>query len=60
MSNLSTHCPICDAQVSLKNDLEETEIVSCLDCQSRLVVEKIENNQIVLGKAPEVEEDWGE
>jgi len=53
-------CPVCDALVKIENDVEESEILNCPDCLSRLVVEKIENSQITLTQAPEIEEDWGE
>lgn len=60
MTKLTGVCPICDAQISLSGGLEESEIINCSDCRSRLVVEKIEKNTVTLAKAPEVEEDWGE
>lgn len=60
MSKLKSPCPTCDAEVSLETGVEESEIISCLDCQSRLVVEKIEKTGVILNTAPEVEEDWGE
>ncbi len=53
-------CPICDAQVSLDQEAEESEIITCSDCHSRLVVEKVGGSKVILNKAPEVEEDWGE
>lgn len=60
MTKLTAVCPVCDAQVILAEGLEESEIINCSDCRSRLVVEKIEKNAVSLAKAPEVEEDWGE
>lgn len=53
-------CPICDAGVTLLGDTEESEIISCSDCKSRLVVQKISKGKATLGKAPVIEEDWGE
>lgn len=53
-------CPICDAQVTLPSDTEESEVITCGDCKSRLVVEKISQRAATLIQAPEVEEDWGE
>lgn len=60
MINLFSLCPVCNTKVSLQPDIEETEIINCLECQSRLVVEKNDQQQIVLNQAPEIEEDWGE
>ncbi len=57
---LKTNCPICDAQVTLPKNTEESEIVSCPECHTRLVVTKIEKNSATLEEAPKVEEDWGE
>lgn len=53
-------CPVCDAKITLSSNVEESEIVTCPDCQSRLVVEKNDKNDFILNQAPEVEEDWGE
>ena len=57
---LKTICPICDAQVTLPKNTEESEIVSCPECHTRLVVAKIEKNSATLEEAPKVEEHWGE
>lgn len=53
-------CSVCDASVTLPKNTEESEIVSCTDCKSRLVVQKINNGKVTLEKAPVVEEDWGQ
>lgn len=53
-------CPICDAEITLPADTVESEVVSCTDCKSRLVVESVEKQKASLTKAPDVEEDWGE
>ena len=60
MIKQSVPCPICGALIKIKNDIEESGIISCPDCLSRLVVEKIEDNKVTLTQAPEIEEDWGE
>lgn len=60
MSNLQTNCPICDAQVNLPDNTEESEIITCSECSNRVVVENINNKNITLAEAPEIEEDWGE
>lgn len=57
---IKTNCPICDAQVTLPKNTEESEIISCSDCHTKLVVAKIENKVATLQEAPKVEEDWGE
>ena len=58
--NLSGSCPICDALITLDEEVEETEILSCQDCQSVLVVDEVQNTRIILNQAPQIEEDWGE
>lgn len=60
MSTSSGPCPVCDVSVTLPEKTEESEIISCNDCKSRLVVEKVENNNVMLAQAPAIEEDWGE
>ena len=57
---IKTTCPICDAEVTLPVNTEESEIISCAECHSKLVVAKIENQTATLQEAPKVEEDWGE
>ncbi len=52
-------CPICDASLTLTN-LEVSEIISCGECRSRLVVQVIQASGVQLAEAPAVEEDWGE
>ncbi|KKQ02208.1 MAG: hypothetical protein US11_C0001G0167 [Candidatus Roizmanbacteria bacterium GW2011_GWA2_36_23] len=57
---LKNSCPTCDAEVSVEPDSEQSEIINCPDCKSRLVIENINNQEVKLGLAPAVEEDWGE
>lgn len=57
---MNSVCPICDVGITLNQDVEESEIIACSDCQSRLVVASVKKERVVLDKAPEVEEDWGE
>ena len=57
---MKTTCPICDAEVTLPANTEESEIISCPDCKSRLVAGKITDGKVILTQAPAVEEDWGE
>lgn len=61
MADLNGLCPICDASVLLNSDLEVSEVVTCSDCNSQLVVdEKKAGGSVILKEAPQVEEDWGE
>ncbi len=60
MSSIQANCPICDAQINLADDVEETEIITCSDCGHRVVVEEVNDGNVTLGEAPEIEEDWGE
>ena len=60
MNSIKGTCPICDAEITLNSDTHVSEVVSCSDCKSRLVVEALDNQKATLIKAPDVEEDWGE
>lgn len=61
MTNSKSPCPICDANISLKSDVEESEVIGCPDCKTQLVVDKIlASSAANLKIAPAVEEDWGE
>ncbi len=57
---LNGTCPICEANLRVNEDVEISEILSCPDCNTLLVVEAKEDHTITLKKAPEIEEDWGE
>ena len=60
MTKLKTNCPICDGEISLPKDTEESEIIICDECKNRVVVSSIEGSKVILEEAPEIEEDWGE
>ncbi len=60
MKKLTGQCPICNFRIVSDTSTEEPEIISCGDCQSRLVVETIKGSVLALQEAPKVEEDWGE
>ena len=60
MTKLKANCPICDAEISLADDTEESEIVNCPECENRVVVTSVTGKKIILEEAPEIEEDWGE
>lgn len=53
-------CPICDGDVEIPEDVVETEILTCSDCSNRVVVSSVDDGQVTLEEAPEIEEDWGE
>lgn len=57
---LEGNCPVCDAWIRTAEPVEESEILTCTDCYSMLVVDGIENRRIILAEAPQMEEDWGE
>jgi len=53
-------CPVCAAGITPPGGVEETEILTCPDCQSPLVVDGFEGTRLRLSEAPLIEEDWGE
>jgi hypothetical protein len=53
-------CPVCAAVFTPRGPVEDTEILPCPECQTMLVVERREGSWILLGEAPQIEEDWGE
>ena len=57
---MTAQCPICDALVALQSNVEVSEVVNCIDCGSRVVVESIASSRVMLAQAPNIEEDWGE
>ena len=58
--NLGGSCPVCEEVTFLPEGVEESEILTCHDCQSQLVVVSIDNLAVTLEEAPVMEEDWGE
>ena len=60
MSTQILSCPVCDTPISLPQNSEESEVFSCSDCQSQLVIDSIINGVVSLSQAPQVEEDWGQ
>lgn len=57
---MKTTCPICDAKLTLQKSTEESEIISCSECHTRLVVAQMKGAFATLEEAPKVEEDWGQ
>ncbi len=57
---ITSNCPICDFKLTIPKNTEVSEIITCSDCHSRLVVAKLNATAVTLEQAPAVEEDWGE
>jgi len=51
-------CPICEADVELKEGTVKNELLGCSECGTELEVIGI--NPFELSEAPQEEEDWGE
>ncbi|MFA4830908.1 MAG: lysine biosynthesis protein LysW [Patescibacteria group bacterium] len=58
MSQNTGNCPECDATITLAENTEANEIITCDDCGAELEVRGI--NPVALEIAPQEEEDWGE
>lgn len=58
--SLSALCPVCEAAVICDDDVMESEVLTCRDCLSAIVIETGSASGLVLAPAPPVEEDWGE
>lgn len=56
----SGECPVCAGAVTLQADTQATEVVTCGECKTKLVVDSITGQNATLSQAPAVEEDWGE
>ncbi len=55
-------CPLCEAQIKLKNDVAAAELISCPECRGKIEVFKVDDQKknAVLKEAPKIEEDWGQ
>ena len=51
-------CPVCAAEVEVPQDPVEGELFDCEECGSELEIMSLD--PVVLGEAPEAEEDWGQ
>lgn len=56
--NKMPECPECAVDITLDDDVVESEILQCEDCGAELEVESLDPVKLVV--APEEEEDWGE
>ena len=54
----TTHCPECDAEITLEATTETGEILVCPDCGVDLEVIAVNPAKVEL--APMEQEDWGE
>ena len=52
------NCVECEGDITLEDDVVESEVFQCPDCGAELEVLGLKPLAIAL--APEVEEDWGE
>ncbi|HPW16826.1 MAG TPA: hypothetical protein PLP83_00435 [Candidatus Aminicenantes bacterium] len=59
-TTVSGECPVCAARLFRPSSVEETEMLTCDECRSALVVDRRVDGLMVLGEAPRIEEDWGE
>ncbi len=53
-------CPDCDTNISLSDNIEKGEILSCQCCGLELEVVKIKNGCVDLQELTIEGEDWGE
>ncbi|MCI0447465.1 hypothetical protein L0244_12535 [bacterium] len=59
MENVVAACPVCDAEIPLTAAAtEESDILYCWDCSSRLIATVVEQNNITLNQAPGIEEEF--
>ena len=54
----TTKCPKCDGDLTLADNTEVGEIITCDECSAELEVTNLD--PVTLVDAPEVQEDWGE
>ena len=53
-----SQCPVCDADVTLGDDLVVGELLECDECGSELEI--VSTYPLKIQEAPEAEEDWGQ
>lgn len=59
MENVVAVCPVCDAEIPLTAEAtEQSDILYCWDCSSRLIASVVEQNNITLNQAPGIEEEF--
>ncbi len=60
MNSLNGVCPVCHAEIPIEGYTEDSEILYCWDCSSRLVTHLMENQPMSLHQAPPPEDDWAQ
>lgn len=60
MIKQNAFCTTCDAVLNIPKDVEISEIITCSECHTRLVVQEIKEDKVIIDEAPQIEEDWGE
>lgn len=55
---MNAECPVCGAQVELKEGTVVGELIECPDCGTELEVVSLDPPTVK--EAPQEEEDWGE
>jgi hypothetical protein len=60
MQGLNAVCPVCEADIPIEGYTEDSEILYCWDCSSRLITHLIENQPMALHQAPPPEDDWAQ
>lgn len=53
-----SQCPVCDADLSLGDDILKGELMECDDCGTELEITSVD--PVKVEAAPEAEEDWGQ
>jgi lysine biosynthesis protein LysW len=53
-------CPVCGGKVIPQEPVEESEIITCSECLTSIVVDAVHEENLVLAMAPQEEEDWGQ
>ncbi len=54
----TAECPVCGADVEIREGTVENELITCPECGAELEVIGLDPPQ--LEEAPQEEEDWGE
>lgn len=57
-TRIEAMCEVCGGELEIGSGVELGEIVVCSDCGTELEVVSLD--PVVLERAPEVQEDWGE
>lgn len=58
MDTLVAACPVCDAEIPIAEGTEQSEILYCWDCSTRLVAIWVEQKNLTLNQAPGIEEEF--